>query len=184
MINVIKINSDEFKNNIYGRYVSSFPENERRYWRQIIITYNKNIESFYKIILDDKVIGFFMLEKLDNYPYYLDYFAIYEEYQNKGYGKESLKYLLDNIILDDGLILDIEKIDDNNSLTIKRFKFYERLGFKKYDSVYLLFNVLYTPIGYLNGKYTNDEIDKIFFEYYKINVGEKAFKKNCKIIDK
>ena len=40
-----------------------------------------------------------MLEKIKSeYPYYMDYFAIFESYQNKGYGTEAIKVLLDKII--------------------------------------------------------------------------------------
>ena len=184
MINVIEISMYEFKNNIYEYYISIFPDSERRRWYEIRNTYRKKIEHFYKIVLDNNIIGFFMLEKIDdNHPYYLDYFAIYDEYQNKGYGKIALKYLLDNIILDNGLIGDIERVDDNNLITIKRFKFYERLGFEKVDSIYLLWNVLYTPIVYYGiNKYNKEEVDKLFFDYYLVNMGEKNLKAHCKII--
>ena len=186
MVNVIEITINEFKTNIYDRYINLFPANEQREWKKIEVTYNKKIEHFYKIVLNNEIIGFFMLERIDDvHPYYLDYFAIYEEYQSKGYGKLALKLLLNNIILNNGLIAEIEKVDNNNLATVKRLKFYEELGFKKIESEYLLYNVLYTPIIYLNSKkYSNDEVDKLFFDYYRINVGEKELKINCKIINK
>ena len=182
MINVIEITIDEFRNDIYDMYISLFPNNERRKYNKIEITYSKKIEFFYKIVLNNTIIGFIMLEKLDNnHPYYLDYFAIYKEYQNKGYGKSALEFLLNNIVQNNGLIAEIEKVDDNNSITVKRLRFYERLGFKKINSVYLLDNVLYTPIVYLNSyNYSKHEIDKIFFDYYKIN-GEQELKMNYRI---
>jgi len=186
MVNVIEITINEFKTNIYDRYINLFPANEQREWNKIEVTYNKKIEHFYKIVLNNEIIGFFMLERIDDvHPYYLDYFAIYEEYQSKGYGKLALKLLLNNIILNNGLIAEIEKVDNNNLATVKRLKFYEELGFKKIESEYLLYNVLYTPIIYLNSKkYSNDEVDKLFFDYYRINVGEKELKINCKTINK
>ena len=182
VINVIEITIDEFKNNIYDKYISLFPNNERRKYNKIEITYMQKIEFFYKIVLNNTIIGFIMLEKLDNnHPYYLDYFAIYKEYQNKGYGKSALEFLLNNIISNNGLIAEIEKVDDNNSITVKRLRFYEQLGFKKINSVYLLDNVLYTPIVYLNSyNYSKHEIDKIFFDYYKIN-GDQEIKMNYRI---
>ena len=186
MINVVEITINEFKTNIYDRYINLFPDNEQREWDKIEVTYNKKIEHFYKIVFNNVIIGFFMLERLDDvHPYYLDYFAIYEEYQNKGYGKVALEYLLNNIILNNGLIGEIEKVDDNILVTVKRLNFYKKLGFEKIESEYLLYNVLYTPIIYLNSKnYNKDEIDKLFFDYYRINVGEKELRINCKIINK
>ena len=183
MINIIEINAKEFKKSIFKKYESLFPEEERRYWPSIIKTYKKGIEHFYKIVLDNNEIGFFMLEKLDNKPYYLDYFAIYKEYQNKGYGTKALKYLIDNIIKDDGLIGEIEQIDEVNPITIKRYSFYKQFGFIKTDSLYNLWEVYYTPLILLkDNKYTKEELDKIFFEYYLTNMGMRNLKKNCYII--
>ena len=60
---------------------------------------------------------------------------------------------------------------------------YKNLGFKKIEAEYLLYNVLYTP--YIYGEKSSldkDEINKIMFDYYTINCGEEAVKKNCKLI--
>ena len=185
MVNVIEITINEFKINIYDRYINLFPYNEQREWNKIEVTYNKKIEHFYKIVLNNEIIGFFMLERIDDvHPYYLDYFAIYEEYQNKGYGKLALELLLNNIILNNGLIAEIEKVDNNNLATINRLKFYEELGFDKIESEYLLDNVPYTPIVQLNSNnYSKHEIDKIFFDYYRIN-GEQELRINYRILNK
>lgn len=184
MIDIIEITINEFKNNIYDKYIQLFPENEQRQWVKIEKTYKKNIEKFYKIVLKNEIIGFFMLEKLnDNYPFYLDYFAIFKEFQNKGYGSKSITKLIDKIIGNKGLIGEIEKESTKNPFTIKRFNFYSKLGFKKIDSEYLLYNVHYTPIVYINSdNIIKEKMDKIFFDYYLENCGEKEIKKNCKII--
>ena len=64
-----------------------------------------------------------------------------------------------------------------------KFEFYKRLGFKKIESEYLLYNVYYNPIVYCESKNINKELyDRIFFDYYLINCGENEVKKNCKII--
>ena len=49
------------------------------------------------------------------------------------------------IIIDNGLIAEIEKEDLKNSDTIRRAEFYKRLGFEKVKSEYLLYNVVYEP---------------------------------------
>ena len=173
-IDIIEINIDEFKDNIYNKYIKLFPEDEQRNWKKIEATYNKGIEKFYKIILDNKIIGFFMLEKLNNYPFYLDYFAIFKEYQHLGYGTKAIKMLIDKIVIKNGLIGEIEKEDINNQVTIKRFEFYEKLGFQRMESEYLLYNVFYNPIVYCKyKKISKSECDKIFFDYYKINCRRK-----------
>lgn len=182
MINITEITIEEFENNIYDRYTKLFPKDEQRDWKKIKDTYNKGIEHFYKIIIDDKEIGFIILEKLDNNPYYIDYFAIYDEYQDKGYGSKSIKYLLDNIIKDNGLIAEIETVDESNIITVRRLEFYKKLGFILGESEYLLYGVHYTPIIYTNKSITKEEIDKTFYNYYLINVGKEDIEKNYKLI--
>ena len=184
MLDIIEITIEEFKNSIYKKYLKLFPKEEQRDLKKIEETTNKGIEKLYKIIYENKTIGFFMLERInEDFPFYLDYFAIYKEYQNKGYGTQAVKKLLKKIITNKGLIAEIEKECEDNPITIKRFEFYKRLGFKKIESEYWIYNVYYNPIVYGESKNIDKEkYDKIFFNYYLINCGEKAIKKNCKII--
>ena len=177
-----EIGIKEFEDDIYNEYVNLFPEEEQREWEKIQIAYEKGIEKFYKIIENDLIIGFFMLEKInENFPYYLDYFGIFQKYQNKGYGTKSIQILLTDIIKNEDLYIEIEKEDEKNLLTIKRAEFYKKLNFKKIESEYLLYNVLYVPFVYtLNSEVNKEKVDKIMFEYYKINCGEEEIKKNCK----
>ena len=183
MIDVIEITIEEFENNIYCKYINLFPEEEQREWIDIKKTYQDGIEKMYKIVLNDTTIGFFMLEKIKDHPFYLDYFAIYKEYQNKGYGTKAIKKLIDKIGDNEGIIGEIEKENNDDINTIKRFEFYKRLGFEKIESEYLFYNVYFTPIVYTKGKKIDKEkFDKIIFEYYKTNCGENVFKRNFKII--
>ena len=184
MLEIIEIDIKEFENKIFKEYQKLFPEEEQRSLKNLKKAYEQGIEKFYKITLDKTIIGFFMLEKIKgNYPYYIDYFAIFEEYQKKGYGTKALEKVLLEIIKDEGLCIEIEKEEKDNLITIKRANFYKRIGFKKVDSEYLLFNVLYTPYIYTKKEnIEKNEIDKIMFDYYKMNCGEEALKKYCKII--
>ncbi len=185
MINVIEIKIDEFKSDIYKQYIQLFPKDEQRELKKIENSYNDGLEKFYKIVKNDQTIGFFMLEKLkEDYPYYLDYFAIFKEFQGLGYGTKAMKILLDRKVLDKGLIAEIEKVCTDNPITVRRFEFYKKLGFKKIEAEYLLYNVLYTPIVNWNNKKINKEkIDEIFFSYYKMNCGEEAVKNIVKRLE-
>ena len=182
MIDVIEINIEDFEKDIYSEYIKLFPEDEQRSLSKLRNTFNKGVEKFYKIVLEKETIGFFLLEKLgDEYPFYLDYFAIYEEYQNKGYGTEAIKTLLNKIIKDNGLFAEVEKECEDDPNTIRRFEFYKRLGFRKTGSEYLLYNVYYNPIVY-GEKKSKEGYDKLFFDYYVINSGADGVKNNCRII--
>lgn len=179
------ISIEEFENEIYNKYIKLFPEEEQRDWTNIKRTYNKGIESFINIVEDSKTIGFIMLEKLkEDFPYYIDYFAIFEELQGKGYGTKAIKLLLTTDgIKENGICLEIEKETTDDENTIKRSKFYKELGFRSIDSEYNLYNVRYTPYVYdKNNRLDKETVDKIMFEYYKENCGEIAVKKNCKLV--
>ena len=181
-MDIVEIDINEFEKDIYDKYADLFPEEEQREWNKIQKAYENKIEKFYKIVLDNTTVGFFMLEKInDKYPYYLDYFAIYKEYQNKGIGTKSIQKLLEKVGKQ-GLYIEIEKEDTNNDITLRRAEFYRKLGFRKIDSEYLLYNVLYTPYIYTEINVRKEDVDKIMFEYYIINCGKKEIKNNCKQI--
>ena len=181
MITISEITIEEFENNIYDKYITLFPEDEQRDWKKVRKTYELGIEKIYKASLDGKDIGFFMLEKIDGYPYYGDYFAIYKEYQNQGYGALAIKKLLDEVVKDVGLVGEIEKVDDNNFNTVRRAKFYERLGFSVLDTKYSLYDVLYNPCVYPKN-FDISNINDILFKYYELNVGSDNLKKHCRIV--
>ena len=183
MIEINEISIEEFEEEIYDKYLELFPEEERRDWNTIKNIYNKGYEKFYKILDDDKTIGFFILERLNNYPYYLDYFAIFNEYQSKGYGSKSLQKLLDDVVGNDGLIGEIEKVTDEDLVTVRRWKFYEKLGFKKFDDVLFAYTVLFNLIIYPSSyDIDGEKVANILYEYYETNIGKEETKKLCKIV--
>ena len=183
MIDVRKITIEEFENRIYDKYITLFSKEEQRDWKTIKVAYQNGIEEFYAIYDDNNLIGFFMLERINDYPYYLDYIAIFSEYQSKGYGSISIKALLEKIIKDKGLIGEIEKVDEQDPTTLRRWKFYDKLGFKKYDNLFYFNGTTFELIVYPND-YEKDgyEIAEMLYDYYIINIGEEETKKQCKII--
>ena len=176
MIDLRKINLDEFENKCLNMYESLFPKEERRKIDSIITSYLDGIEIFYIIELDNKPIGFISLEHLSNHPYYLEYFGIIKEYQGMGYGTNSIKRLIE-LIGDEGIIGEIEDINSSES-SRKRVEFYKRSGFICADHLYDLYTILYNPISY---NYSED-ITKSLFDYYEANMGIVNLKRNCKVI--
>jgi ribosomal protein S18 acetylase RimI-like enzyme len=184
MIDVRKITIEEFEDKIYDKYITLFTLEEQRDWKTITVAYQNGIEEFYGIYDDEKLVGFFVLERIKNYPYYLDYFAIFNEYQSKGYGSKSVKILLDKIIKDDGLLGEIEQVNDVDSSTIRRWKFYEKLGFKKFDTLFFFNGTTFELIIYPdNYKVEGIELANMLYEYYCVNIGQEETKKSCKIIE-
>jgi len=105
-----KINIEEFKNNIYPEYQKLFPALERKSYNTIKSTYEKGITEIFEIKEDNNIVGFVLANHLGNNPYIqLDYFAIFEKYQNKGYGTKALKILKEVYKEYSGIFIEIEK---------------------------------------------------------------------------
>lgn len=189
---LININYEEFKAEIYQKYIEIFPEEERKSLETIEKNYNKNITRFIKIDEEKELIGFCIMNSIENNRYMqLDYFAILPEYQNKGYGTKAIKELEKVVQNYDAIFVEIEKLcyganKTDNEIREKRAKFYERLGFHKLDTNLKWFNSLFLSVYYLklndNLIYDEEEIlNNIFGIYYKVH-GKKKVDENCEII--
>lgn len=189
---LINIDYKEFKAEIYQKYIEIFPEEERKSLETIEKNYNKNITIFIKIDEEKELIGFCIMNSIENNRYMqLDYFAILPEYQNKGYGTKAIKELEKVVQNYDAIFVEIEKLcyganKEENEIREKRAKFYERLGFHKLDTNLKWFNSLFLSVYYLklndNLIYDEEEIlNNIFGIYYKVH-GKKKVDENCEII--
>lgn len=189
---LINIDYKEFKAEIYQKYIEIFPEEERKTLETIERNYNKNITRFIKIDEENKLIGFFIMNSIENDRYMqLDYFAILPEYQNKGYGTKAIKELKKVVPNYDAIFVEIEKLGygankAENKIREKRAKFYDRLEFNKLNVDLKWFNSLFLSIYYLklNENLTYDEeeiLNNIFEIYYKVH-GKKKVDENCEII--
>ena len=189
---LINIDYKEFKAEIYQKYIEIFPEEERKTLEAMEKNYNKNITRFIKIDEEKELIGFCIMNSIENNRYMqLDYFAILPEYQNKGYGTKAIKELEKVVQNYDAIFVEIEKLGygankEENEIREKRAKFYERLGFHKLDTNLKWFNSLFLSVYYLklndNLIYDEEEIlNNIFGIYYKVH-GKKKVDENCEII--
>ncbi len=189
---LINIIFKEFREDVYQKYIEIFPEEERKTLETIERNYNKNITRFIKIAEENKLIGFFIMNSIENNRYMqLDYFAILPEYQNKGYGTKAIKELKKVVLNYDTIFVEIEKLGCGankveNKIREKRAKFYDRLEFNKLNVDLKWFNSLFLSIYYLklNENLTYDEeeiLNNIFEIYYKVH-GKKKVDENCEII--
>lgn len=187
MVDLVEITIKEFKKNIYPEYKKLFPSSERKPYHIIKKLVNKSICNILKIVNDNEIIGFFILNTVNNYVQ-IDYFAIFEQYQSKGYGTQALKELQIKYENSKGLFIEIEKIglgttDVENTLRQRRYSFYSRLGFKALDFDLLLYGVIYTPCCYNFADINNKQlaINTLFNFYYLIHK-KKIIDKFCKVI--
>ena len=185
-----RVGIEEFKDNIYPEYEKLFPELERKSYKRIKKTYNKGIVDIFEISVEEKLVGFIIANHLENNTYIqLDYFAIFEKYQNKGYGSNAIKMLKEVYREYDGIFIEIEKVglgenETENIIREKRAKFYENLGFNKLDFDLDLFTVIYSAyILPCNKKiFYGESVKKDIFDFYIAILGEIRAKKHCKVI--
>ena len=187
MIDLVEITITEFKKNIYPEYKKIFPSLERKPYHIIKKLVNKNFCTILKIVNNNETIGFFIINIVNNYVQ-IDYFAIFDKYQSKGYGTQALKTLQIKYQNSNGLFIEIEKIglgttDAENALRQRRYNFYSRLGFTALDFDLLLYGVIYTPCCYNFADINNKQlaINTIFDFYYLIRK-KKIIDKFCKVI--
>ena len=120
----------------------------------------------------------------------LDYFAILEKYQNKGYGTRAIQLLKSQMEAYDGIFVEIEKLGlgkdkQENLLRERRAKFYENLGFEKLNSELKWFETLILSIYVLpisTHKDNENEILKDMFQIYISVHGKEKVERDCKII--
>lgn len=187
MINLVEISIKDFKKEIYSEYKKLFPAKERKPYIVLAQAFKKGCTSIIKIEFENKTVGFFILNIVNNYIQ-IDYFAIFKKYQSQGYGTLALKELQNKYSASNGIFIEIEKLgagknETENNLREKRFNFYKQLGFEMLNFDIELFKVIYTPCCF---NYQNKEdIDftiKTLFDFYYLSASKKLIDKHCKPI--
>ena len=125
-MNLLYINSQEYKDRIEKLYLQSFPEDERfPFW--ILEECSKENNSYLLAIVDDGVFVAMSYIVNCNDAYYLMYLAVESNLRNKNYGSHILVDLKEKYKT---LFLSID--EPINELNIRRKNFYLRNGF--YDT--------------------------------------------------
>lgn len=180
----------EFKGLIYPQYIKLFPKSERKSYKEIEDSVNKGITNIIAIIENKEIIGFMMLNIVINNPYaQLDYFAIFQIHQGKGYGTKAIKLLQEMYKDYNGIFIEIEKLGlggevKENQIREKRAKFYERLGFSKLNFDLELFKVVYSAyiLPCSMREFCDENVIEKIFEIYCEILGETRIKNNCKVV--
>lgn len=189
MLELKKIEIEEFKKDVYDDYCLLFPKDELKSYKTLKRNYIENILKIYKIEDDQKYVGFMMFNSIDESKIILfDYFGIKPQYQNMGYGSKAI-HLLKNVMKQYNCIYgEVEKLGlgtniEENNRRKRRIKFYENLGFYKLKYDLELYKVVYTPICLiLNKKVSDEEILNDTFKIYNSILGENNVKRNCRVI--
>jgi ribosomal protein S18 acetylase RimI-like enzyme len=130
-------NSDKWKI-VESLYLKSFPANERQSIEKIIDRIEKGKIELIIVYHQDEAIGFALIWRVKNLKsIYLEYIAVEEDYQNRGIGKELIKFLMNQLVPSEKIIAEIEDflLGENKQQRLSRYLFYKNLGFEKIDRV-------------------------------------------------
>lgn len=116
---------------IYSLLCASFDREEIRDGADFAATFDDPRFFPYNIIADVQTVGFIGVWELDGFTY-IEHFATYPKYRNRGYGAATLRTLENRY---SKLILEAEPPTDE--IRLRRSEFYKRAGFAVNDCEYL-----------------------------------------------
>lgn len=119
---------------VYDDMLDQFPSNELKPYENFVKNFGNNYILYE--IFDNRNIGYIVLFEYLDYIF-IDYIAIYKEFQSQGYGSLILEKLKDIFKQKKGLLLEVEKEDINNSNTKRRISFYKKNGAELVNINYL-----------------------------------------------
>lgn len=132
MIQLLSVtNPDKLNFEFRQVYESSFPEDERREWIQLLDLLNNRQFNLYEIYIQAKFTGFITVWDLAEFIF-IEHFAIRPIEQGKGYGTQSLNQVLS--MNSKPVILEVE--EPFTETARKRILFYERLNFSVNNQSY------------------------------------------------
>lgn len=191
MVELKEIDFVEFERDVCKQYEELFPEEERQPLLLLKRLFEEGTIKFVKIMDEEINVGFLIYATTLNNPYvWLDYFAIYKEFQNKQYGTKAIKVFKNFFKGFDGIYGEIEKVglgetEEENRIREKRLNFWENLGFELLNIDMNLFDVVFSScVLKLNDiKRENSEILKYGFGLYEAVMGKVEIEKNCFVIE-
>lgn len=192
MITLREIEFKEFERDVYRHYKKIFPASERQSKRSLKEKSSEGSVKFVKILENEIDVGFLIYVTVKNNPYiWLDYFAIYEEYQNKNYGFLAIQALKELLKDYDGMYGEFEKegfgiSEEENHIRHKRANFWKRTGFRLLDIDLELYGIIYSScVLDFSGdkKIENREILEYGFQLYRVLNDDKQMQKYCHILE-
>jgi ribosomal protein S18 acetylase RimI-like enzyme len=118
-------NDDNYSlNRIKNIYESSFPENERRDFEDVIKLLTNQQFTLFSIKFEIETVGMLSVWEFSEFSY-IEHFAIDEDFRSEGIGTYILKQFISK--QEKQIILEVDLPNDN--LSLKRIRFYESFGF-------------------------------------------------------
>ena len=188
---LVLIDYKEFRKQLYSYYVELFPEEERKSLKTLRKLYKRELLKFLKIMNENTNVGFIIYVAVENNPYiWLDYFAIFPNYQGHGYGSKTISILKDFFPNYNAIYGEVEKIvlgenEEENKKRERRVSFYKRLGFTFFEDCDLtLWNVIYTPciLKIKEIEVSSEDVIKPAFQLYHTILGKRNVERHSSYI--
>lgn len=141
-----KIQKEEFAP-VYSDMTGQFPIFELKSYEHYIKYFDSDKYCFYRA----GDIGYILFVNIDDYIW-VDYLAIFKEYQSMGFGSKILDLIKEEFKNYKGIFFEVEKVDFNKINTVKRSKFYVKNGVN--------------PVNNIEYYYPNDEGGLLMDLYY------------------
>lgn len=124
MIKLIPVTGEhELNADVREMYESTFPEDERREWVQLVALITNPAFRFNLIFDEQILIGLISVWNLNEFIF-IEHFTIRNRERGKGFGTEVIRQIISKEI---PVILEVE--EPLSEMAIKRIRFYERLHF-------------------------------------------------------
>ena len=132
---VLSSNDDFF--DIYSDMKIQFPVSELN---EYSVYHHLLLSDKYKLYLakeNGKIIGYILLCDLIKEKFlWIDYISVFKTYQSQGYGQKIFKCLSEKYNSYKGVYLEVEKPNEYDLMSLRRIKFYKKLGAIKLDFEY------------------------------------------------
>ncbi len=140
-------------------YIESFPLSERRPVDAMLELYNGDTPFVISVTLEDEqLIGFLTYWDLDEFIF-AEHFAISPEYRNGGYGRKVMEAFKEDMVKP--IVLEVEI--PSTILSERRIGFYQRLGFRLWETIQYQQPAYYEETGTVPMKlmsYGNIDVEK------------------------
>ena len=165
MFKTIQINSTNANNDELRKlYESSFPEEERVPYDDLIKGLNLLDIDYSAYYEEDKLIGLSMVTRLKRYNWG-NYFAVQKELRGKGLGQKILRIILDKYKKGNPFIIDVESPlqEDDSNLEIRKrhHDFYIRNGLRDTGICYTYNGVSLSIMSNSKEPFTQKDYDEI-----------------------
>lgn len=187
-MNLKQLNNEEI-NDIYNEHMKiDFPTEELKPIDVIQKLINREMYTGYGLYNNGELLAYAFLATAKSYLL-IDYYAVCRGYRNKGTGSEFINMLREKCKKYNGIIVEVEKVEDASNKAEKvirrrRIDFYKKNEMRMTNISSTLFNVNYSIMCLCNVELEDSAIYEGLKDIYKEIIPNKFYLKYVKIVCK